>query len=69
MAQSGSKAMEVDMAKHKATMMDASKKMMEGANMMREAMKMMEEKKDVAKARQMMGDGAQNDEARRRDDG
>lgn len=58
MAQSGSKAVEDDMAKHKATMMDASKKMIEGANMVREAMKMMEEKKDVDKAQQMMSDAA-----------
>ncbi len=42
MAQSGPKAMEYDMAQHKATMMDGSKRMMEEANMMREAVKMME---------------------------
>lgn len=57
MAQSGSKAMEDDMAKHKAAMMDVSKKMMSGANMMREAKKVVEEKKDPSKAQQMMTEG------------
>ena len=42
MGQSGSRSIEDDMAKPKATMMDASKRMLERANMMREAVKIME---------------------------
>ncbi len=51
MAQSGSKAMENDMAKHKATMMDTSKKMMEGGMMMKK------DKKDAPEAEKAILEG------------
>jgi hypothetical protein len=57
MAQSRSKVMEDDMAQHKATIMDASKKMMEGSKMMQGGMMMKKEKSDAPEAEKAIQQG------------